>query len=217
MHLIPKFIKYCQWHNGPEGWGLATPRNHIFSEAYHPSWPPCPSPYSPVQPSTAHQPFWCCQTCNHSFPLSNYIVYFLLFLMNISTSNNSTALSEHCCTPGSYQSSPPNNNEQVKHLATGINNDRTWWFFLAKHIYNDFPTDHEQPWKLTFLFVFAFAFERTVKVSHYLKYHWIDTSFPRLVEIKWLAHSIQFWSTTKLSLCDRPLLYPKIPKATTNS
>ena len=63
--------------------------------------------------------------------------------MNISNSNNSTALSEHCCTPGSYQSSPPNNNEQVKHLATGINNDRTWGFFLAKHIYNDFPTNHE--------------------------------------------------------------------------
>ena len=146
MHLIPKFIKYCQWHNGPEGWGLATPRNHIFSEAYHPSWPPCPSPYSPVQPSTAHQPFWCCQTCNHSFPLSNYIVYFLLFLMNISNSNNSTALSEHCCTPGSYQSSPLNNNEQVKHLATGINNDRTRGFFLAKHSYNDIPTNHEQPW-----------------------------------------------------------------------
>ena len=75
--------------------------------------------------------------------------------MNISNSNNSTALSEHCCTPGSYQSSPPNNNEQVKHLATGINNDRTWGFFLAKHIYNDFPTNHGQPWKFTFLFVFA--------------------------------------------------------------
>ena len=129
--------------------------------------------------------------------------------MNISNSNNSTALSEHCCTPGSYQSSPPNNNEQVKHLATGINNDRTWWFFLAKHIYNDFPTDHEQPWKLTFLFVFAFVFERTV---NYLNYHWIDTSFPQLVKTKWLAHSIQFWSKPKLSLCDRPLLYPKIPK-----
>ena len=66
--------------------------------------------------------------------------------MNISNSNNPTALSEHCCTPGSYQSSPLNNNEQVKHLATGINNDRTWGFFLAKHIYNDIPTNHEQPW-----------------------------------------------------------------------
>ena len=137
--------------------------------------------------------------------------------MNISNSNNSTALSEHCCTPGSYQSSPFNNNEQVKHLATGINNDRTWGFFLAKHIYNDIPTNHEQPLKLTFVFVLVFVFERTVKVCYYLKYHWIDTSFPLLVETKCLAHSIQFWSTTKLSLCDRPLLYPKIPKATTNS
>ena len=109
-------------------------------------------------------------------------MYFRLLLINISNSNNPTALSEHCCTPESYQSSPLNNNEQVKHLATGINNDRTWWFFLAKHIYNDFPTNHEQPWKLTFLFVFAFVFERTVKVCNYLKYHWIDTSFPRLVE-----------------------------------
>ena len=66
--------------------------------------------------------------------------------MNISNSNNPTALSEHCCTPESYQSSPPNNNEQVKHLATGINNDRTRGFFLAKHSYNDIPTNHEQPW-----------------------------------------------------------------------
>ena len=151
MHLIPKFIKYCQWHNGPEGWGLATPRNHIFSEAYHPSWPPCPSPYSPVQPSTAHQPFWCCQTCNHSFPLSNYIVYIFLLLINISNSNNPTALSEHCCTPT-------------------MNN----------------PETH------SCICICIWAPCQSLLLS-------------------------QLLSKPKLPLCDRPLLYPEIPKATTNS
>ena len=192
MHLIPKFIKYCQWHNGPEGWGLATPRNHIFSEAYHPSWPPCPSPYSPVQPSTAHQPFWCCQTCNHSFPLSNYIVYFLLLLMNISNSNNPTALSEHCCTPGSYQSSPLNNNEQVKHLATGINNDRTRGFFLANIVIMIFPPTMNNPETHSCICICIWAPCQSLLLS-------------------------QLLSKPKLSLCDRPLLYPEIPKATTNS
>ena len=65
--------------------------------------------------------------------------------MNISNSNNPTALSEHCCTPGSYQSSPLNNNEQVKHLATGINNDRTWGFFLANIFIMIFPPTMNNP------------------------------------------------------------------------
>ena len=92
--------------------------------------------------------------------------------MNISNSNNTTALSEHCCTPGSYQSSPLNNNEQVKHLATGINNDRTWGFFLAKHIYNDIPTNHEQPWNshlYLYLYLYLSALSKFAIISNIIE------------------------------------------------
>ena len=92
--------------------------------------------------------------------------------MNISNSNNPTALSEHCCTPGSYQSSPLNNNEQVKHLATGINNDRTRGFFLAKHSYNDIPTNHEQPWNshlYLYLYLYLSALSKSAIISNIIE------------------------------------------------
>ena len=45
---------YTEIYNGPEGWDLATPGNHIFSEAYLQTDHLVPAQYNL---STAHQPF----------------------------------------------------------------------------------------------------------------------------------------------------------------